>query len=82
MSPKMRGALVALVGLVLALTACAPASRSTPSVLRFGQNAADLGTLDPDFASGTQDRALVDMVFNGLLRYTPGDATGFQPDLA
>ncbi len=82
MSSKMRGAIVALVGLGLALTACAPASRSTPSVLRFGQNAADLGTLDPHFASGTQDRALVDMVFNGLLRYTPGDATGFQPDLA
>jgi peptide/nickel transport system substrate-binding protein len=50
--------------------------------LRIGQAAADLATLDPDYASGTQDRALVDMVFNGLLRYKPGDATQFEPDLA
>ena len=38
--------------------------------------------LDPHYASGTQDRALVDMVFNGLLRFKPGDATAFEPDLA
>src|SRR5690348_9553930 len=50
--------------------------------LRVGQAASDLGTLDPDYASGTQDRALIDMVFNGLLRYKPGDATTFEPDLA
>ena len=35
-----------------------------------------------DDTAGTQDRALVDMVYNGLVRYTPGDATGFEPDLA
>jgi peptide/nickel transport system substrate-binding protein len=57
-----------------------PASR-TGGILRIGQAAADIGTLDPDYASGTQDRALVDMVFNGLLRYKPGDATAFEPDL-
>jgi peptide/nickel transport system substrate-binding protein len=51
-------------------------------ILRIAQNAADVGTLDPHYASGTQDRALVDMVFNGLVRYTPGDATSFQADLA
>jgi peptide/nickel transport system substrate-binding protein len=51
-------------------------------VLRVGQAAADVGTVDPDYASGTQDRALVDMVFNGLVRYKPGHATGFEPDLA
>ena len=50
--------------------------------LRIGQAAADLGTLDPHFASATQDRALDDLVYNGLLRYTPGDATKFEPDLA
>jgi peptide/nickel transport system substrate-binding protein len=55
---------------------------SSGGVLRIGQAAADLGTLDPHFGSGTQDRALVDMVFNGLIRYKPGDATTFEPDLA
>ena len=41
-------------------------------VLRFGVNAADLATLDPHFASGTQDRTVVDMVFNGLVRFQAG----------
>jgi peptide/nickel transport system substrate-binding protein len=54
----------------------------TGGILRIGQNAADLGSLDPHFGSGTQDRALVDMVFNGLIRFKPGDATTFEPDLA
>jgi peptide/nickel transport system substrate-binding protein len=59
-----------------------PAAEPRGGILRIGQNAADLGSLDPHFASGTQDRALVDMVFNGLLRYKPGDATAFEADLA
>ncbi len=70
--------------------ACAPVNPAesqatddhTGGTLRIGQAASDLGTLDPDYVSGTQDRALVDMVFNGLLRYKPGDATVFEPDLA
>lgn len=51
-------------------------------ILRVGQSAADVGTVDPDYASGTQDRALVDMVFNALVRFKPGDSTQFEPDLA
>jgi peptide/nickel transport system substrate-binding protein len=51
-------------------------------VLRFGINAADLSTLDPHYASGTQDRAAVDMVFNSLVRFAPGNASEFEPDLA
>lgn len=51
-------------------------------VLRFGVNAADLATLDPHFASGTQDRTVVDMIFNGLLRYQPGNSAEIEPDLA
>ena len=58
------------------------ADQRSGGILRIGQNAADLGSLDPHFGSGTQDRALVDMVFNGLLRFKPGDATAFEPDLA
>jgi peptide/nickel transport system substrate-binding protein len=51
-------------------------------VLRFGVNAADLATLDPHFASGTQDRTVVDMVFNGLVRFAPGNSAEIEPDLA
>jgi peptide/nickel transport system substrate-binding protein len=55
---------------------------SEPSILRFGIGYADLRTMDPHFASSTCDRAVVDMIFNGLLRYKPGDGTAFEPDLA
>jgi len=41
-----------------------------------------MGTLDPHFAAGSQDRAFADMVFNGLLRYIPGNAPRIEPDLA
>jgi peptide/nickel transport system substrate-binding protein len=51
-------------------------------VLRFGVNAADLATLDPHFASGTQDRTVVDMVFNGLVRFAPGNSAEIEPDIA
>jgi peptide/nickel transport system substrate-binding protein len=50
--------------------------------LRFGVNAADLLTLDPHLASGTQDRTVVDMVFNGLVRFKPGNTAELEPDLA
>lgn len=50
--------------------------------LRFGTNAADLANLDPHYASGTQDRTVVDMIFNGLVRFAPGDSSTIEPDLA
>jgi peptide/nickel transport system substrate-binding protein len=51
-------------------------------VLRFGIDAADLGTGDPHRAASRNDRAVVDMIFNGLLRYKPGEAPSIEPDLA
>ncbi|MGH2558923.1 MAG: ABC transporter substrate-binding protein [Thermomicrobiales bacterium] len=51
-------------------------------VLRFGVEAADLNSLDPHFATGTQDRTVVDMIFNGLVRFKPGDSSVMEPDLA
>ena len=60
----------------------AAAQDATGPVLRFGVNAADLATLDPHYASGTQDRTVADMVFNGLVRYQPGDSSVIEPDIA
>ncbi|HEY85561.1 MAG TPA: polyamine ABC transporter substrate-binding protein [Chloroflexi bacterium] len=51
-------------------------------MLRYADKAADLGTMDPHFAAATQDRNLVDMIFNALVRYKPGDGSAFEPDLA
>lgn len=55
---------------------------SNDKILKFGMNVSAMGKLDPHFAAGSQDRAFADMVFNGLLRYTPGNAPRIEPDLA
>ncbi len=57
-------------------------SGKTPDILRFGIHVSEMGNLDPHFAAGSQDRALADLVFNGLLRYQPGNAPKIEPDLA
>ncbi len=71
---------------VAAPAAEAPAAPAMPErsggTLRIAMNAADISSLDPHFATTTQDRAAVDMIFNALVRYTPGDSSTFEPDLA
>ncbi len=61
-----------------------PEPMEEPKIIRVGQNAADLQSLDPHFATTTEARALVDMIFNGLVRYKPGDGSFemMEPDLA
>jgi peptide/nickel transport system substrate-binding protein len=61
-----------------------PEPMEEPLILRVGQNAADLSSLDPHFATTTEARGLVDMLFNGLMRYAPGDGAFemMEPDLA
>ena len=69
--------------LTVAMSRLAPAALAQDRpTLRIGMNAADLASLDPHYAAGTQDRALVDMVFNGLVRFKPGDSAQIEPDLA
>jgi len=51
------------------------------NLLRIGMYAADKGTLDPHFAAADVDRAVADMVFNGLVRYKPGNAPEIEADL-
>lgn len=58
------------------------AAQQERPTLRFATNGADLANLDPHFAVTYQDRSIVDMVFNGLVRFKPGDASIFEPDLA
>jgi len=55
---------------------------SADQVLRFGMHVSGMGKLDPHFAAMAQDRAVADMLFNGLLRYQPGNAPRIEPDLA
>jgi peptide/nickel transport system substrate-binding protein len=51
-------------------------------VLTIAFDAGDLQTLDPHRSTTTVDRATVDMIFNGLVRYPPGDQVKVEPDLA
>lgn len=76
--------LVRLVVILLLFCAnLAPTEAAAQSnVLKFGIDAADLGTGDPHQAASRNDRAVVDMIFNGLLRYRPGEAPSIEPDLA
>ena len=54
----------------------------TDNILRLGIHVSAMGKLDPHFAAGSQDRIFADMAFNGLLRYSPGNAPKMEPDLA
>ncbi|MBS3788837.1 polyamine ABC transporter substrate-binding protein [Candidatus Bipolaricaulota bacterium] len=79
---------VLLVG-VISLILIAPAvvaqeELAEEQILDVGVAASDLNTLDPHLAVGTQDRGAVDMVFNGLVRFEPGDMDPekIEPDLA
>ncbi|MGY0506013.1 ABC transporter substrate-binding protein [Luteimonas sp. e5] len=52
--------------------------------LTLGSSAADIGTLDPHFASGTADRTLVAWIYGALVRFAPGtiNPEKLEPDLA
>ncbi|MBN2551313.1 MAG: hypothetical protein JXB06_01025 [Spirochaetales bacterium] len=50
--------------------------------LRIAFDAGDAKTLDPHRAASTVDRSTVDPIFNGLVRYPPGDQVEVEPDLA
>ena len=52
------------------------------NVLRFGYHVSQMGSFDPHLAKASQDRIVADLVFNGLLRYAPGQAGKIEPDLA
>ena len=64
-------------------TGTAPAPEGNGNnVLKFAVHVSKMGKMDPHFAAGSQDRTFADMVFNGLLRYIPGNAPAIEPDLA
>jgi len=51
-------------------------------ILRIAFDAGDAKTLDPHRAATTVDRSSVDPIFNGLVRYPPGNQVNVEPDLA
>jgi peptide/nickel transport system substrate-binding protein len=75
-------AALGVAGPALSLGLAGHAAAQDAPVLRLGTNAADIQTLDPHLASGTQDRTVVDMVFTALVRYKPGTVAELEPDIA
>ena len=73
--------LVLMFGVVLVLEASGQ-QLAKEQILNIAFDAGDLQTLDPHRAATTVDRATVDMIFNGLVRYPPGDQVRVEPDLA
>lgn len=51
-------------------------------ILDIAFDAGDILSLDPHFATTTVDRFIVNAVFNGLVRYPPGNQVSFEPDIA
>ena len=54
------------------------------NTLNVGMAAADLGSLDPHRSATTQDKAVINWMFNGLVRFKPGtmNPETIEPDLA
>ncbi len=76
--------LVSTLTLILAGITGAPAAEelAEKQVLTIAFDAGDSKSLDPHRAATTVDRSTVDPIFNGLVRYPPGDQIKPEPDLA
>lgn len=75
----------ALIAAGLTGTALTPLpAMAQKTTLTLGAAAADVGNLDPHFATSTSDRILVAWIFGGLVRFAPGttDPATIEPDLA
>ena len=85
MGIKHRGILLVifLAAVAVGITQIAPAAElAKEQVLDIAFDAGDAKTLDPHRAATTVDRSTVDPIFNGLIRYPPGNQVSVEPDLA
>lgn len=72
-----------LAAVAVGITQIAPAAElAKEQVLDIAFDAGDAKTLDPHRAATTVDRSTVDPIFNGLVRYPPGNQVSVEPDLA
>jgi peptide/nickel transport system substrate-binding protein len=71
-----------VVSFITVFSAGAAEKLAKEQVLTIAFDAGDLQTLDPHRAATTVDRSTVDPIFNGLVRYPPGNQVTPEPDLA
>ena len=82
MSKVVRVALLSILIAGLLAGFAGAADLSKEQALNIAFDAGDLKSLDPQKAAATADRAIVDMMFNGLVRYPPGNQVKLEPDIA
>jgi len=82
MIPRSLAGLAACAG--LALMAFCGSAAAEKKVLTVGMAALDAGRLDPHLTATTPDKALLNWLFNGLVRMKPGSMIPetIEPDLA
>ena len=82
MKLRLVGALAIALSGALALPG--PSVAGDGAVLRISATGTDIAKLDPHRATSTTDKAAVDWIFNGLVRFAPGsaDPKDIEPDLA
>ena len=75
---------ILLAAVLLAGISSAPVPAQLGPTLEVGLTASDVGQLDPHLSSKTQDVAVVDAIFNGLVRFPEGSIAldRLSPDLA
>jgi peptide/nickel transport system substrate-binding protein len=71
-----------MVGFINVIGVGAAEKLAKEQVLNIAFDAGDVQTLDPHRAATTVDRSTVDPIFNGLVRYPPGNQVKVEPDLA
>jgi peptide/nickel transport system substrate-binding protein len=71
---------ILIAGLLAGFAGAADLAKDQSLSIAF--DAGDLKSLDPHRAAATADRAIVDMMFNGLVRYPPGNQVKLEPDIA
>jgi peptide/nickel transport system substrate-binding protein len=82
MSKVIRVALLSIMIAGLLAGFAGAADLAKEQALNIAFDAGDLKSLDPQKAAATADRAIVDMMFNGLVRYPPGNQVKLEPDIA
>lgn len=76
--------LSAAAALSLTASLAATPSMAQKTVLNVGMQSSDAGVLDPHLNSGTPGKAMLQWMFNGLVRIKPGELSPdfIEPDLA
>jgi peptide/nickel transport system substrate-binding protein len=79
---QVTGMIVLFTLVVLVCPSAMAENLAKKQVLNIAFDAGDAKNLDPHRATTTVDRSTVDPMFNGLVRYPPGNQVEVEPDLA